>query len=302
MSSIKITIKEECSLLEFCRQYINLVVQILRLITITCDLSSLKEIVVSSSEHEIYKETVLFYSQSLGSMFIPTNTGHFQGGAVVLSGKDENDDYKQILIIKDMLCGTLEIDLLEDEHPFKQMPEYIPVKNTGLSIFMHEIGHVIDNATIHGLGYVAKEVYNIYDEADYIEFLKDECIVLWSEYYAETFSCRMCDDNREFKFDDLLYALQAKDMSDALRKREKIDIVYRIFYLLVHNMAYYHTHKGEKLNYSLLNEFSEYIPFFERFENSFLKIYSMYPSLNINENFNESYQIFDEFLNCYWNM
>lgn len=209
----------------------NKIEECLNLIFIQLGLHSLKKIVVTDHDTNIYIETIKEYVGNIDKQINITNTNDYQGAAVVIEGIDEEGVFTQLLFIKDFMYFAFLVDLLEiDQSQIGEMPR-------GKVFFFHEIGHAINNQTLfENYGHTdPQKTFNL--RFEYGEYVKHEALLIWSEYYAEIIASCFSDSQAPMYLNNLENSI---DILFPDLPNEQLHHSYRVAYHFAHYIAYYH--------------------------------------------------------------
>lgn len=256
------------------------------------NIESIKYFVIAPIEPNAFATTVYKYAKLIDDETRVNNDESYHVSGKALSAVGEDGTLQQIVIIKSGLISSLYIDLYVasggqlNEQNVKGLEAYNRVKNIGLMIILHEIGHVIDNHTRFKI--TGKENKKIeYDlDYEYDEYIFNQVLCLWGEYYAESLPHKLYGalDGGLNKKEMLIECI--KNYSKEKEIGQIIERAHRIVYLYMHLLAYYHTMNLEVSFYSEYKgdkDIEKYIPYLTKIELAILELSLKYPNWDMDK-------------------
>lgn len=187
-------------------------------------LNTLDKIIVT--DDDTYISTINKYT---GAVNI-TNTNDFKGASVVITNLDETKSLIQTIFMKDFIYFYFLFKLCNPE---------TDLENNEL-IFYHEIGHALDNQILFNkYGYInSDKIYNLNCSSDFRKNVKDNAILIWSEYFAERFASSFT--NKPYQINEINLEQYINSSNHPHEIVEQFNHSYRVAYLFSHYISFFH--------------------------------------------------------------
>lgn len=265
------------------------------------DLNCLDYFIIADSENGNFAKTVMKYASIVGVEASVTQDETYSAVGKTLVGFDTDNRMHEAIIIKSSIWDYAVVDYLvaqglagEEYLNLIDEPPYM-----SMSIILHEIGHAVDNLNQYNMFGIfnTKVVYDLRYELD--EYVKNEALSLWGEYYAEAFAYQIIHSKIDLTVRNEDYLVECiTDYSLCANGNALLERVYRILYYFVIRIGF--VHQTGSFNYSGLEQIkliNEYIPILERTEKAILKLKENYPHWDSYNDLNELSNVFRDFLN-----
>lgn len=284
----EVIIEKNCDNRENVCNATNMIIEEIKEKVALNNLKSLKYFVVADMDSKKYKKTVENYQKILCCNVSITSNTTYEGGGITLQGISEDKEFVQAVIVKSGIVCEMCCDLLNKSGKYKiNVPNSI--KDMGLVLIYHEIGHVIDNQNIYTMrGKINdKFIYNLNTHCECNEWLEENVYSLWGEYYAQCFSLRYADVTEK------VYMINKKQLEDCIqsyciesykkeqKKKFVTERIYRIIYFFMHCLAYDHNNDNTNFNYTQFEmdaRAKQYIPYMIEIETEIINMYNTYPN------------------------
>ena len=247
-------------------------------------LESLKYMVIADNDTENYENTIEKFALILGCESCRDGDDNYQSAGKTLEGLSAEGKFSQVIIIKSGLIMLMLMELNGANELIDSCCMDMRMKGLGVSCVIHEIGHAVDNENIYKIrGFVNNKIYYNLDE-ELNEYIEESAYSLWGEYYAEKFAYQFIksidlqmESEKEYILKDCIMKY-----SKGKSRNEIVGRVYRILYLFVHCVAFFHSQNETYLE-KVVNDtiLSDYIVFFAGIELAINNAEKQYPNWDV---------------------
>lgn len=249
------------------------------------NLSTLKKVIITDHNFNNYSKAVKELSRDIDKNAYVSEGG----GAVIINGISTDDTLIQYIFIRGDIFYAFLLYLCLDTKVGDNLSEL------AYSIVLHEIGHCIYNEILYTkYNYVKsnKKGYNLSLDNELDEYIYHECVTLTSEYYAERFMNRICNESKKDYKKEMIEIINDNYFKNRV---DNIGKIYRLIYYFTLYSSYYHTNSTM---ISLYENISDYkiVEKLKKLENELITFYDKFNSGEFNVNnimaiFREIYNI-----------
>lgn len=249
------------------------------------NLSTLKKVIITDHNFNNYSKAVKELSRDIDKNAYVSEGG----GAVIINGISTDDTLIQYIFIRGDIFYAFLLYLCLDTKVGDNLSEL------AYSIVLHEIGHCIYNEILYTkYNYVKsnKKGYNLSLDNELDEYIYHECVTLTSEYYAERFMNKICNESKKDYKKEMIEIINDNYFKNRV---DNIGKIYRLIYYFTLYSSYYHTNSTM---ISLYENISDYkiVEKLKKLENELITFYDKFNSGEFNVNnimaiFREIYNI-----------
>ena len=255
----------------------------------------LKYFVICDTEINAFNKTINEFAKYFNSETYAENTEMYQVGAKALHGTDNNGKLCSAVVFKSGIILCLLSDLYGNPSQDKATSE-CSLQWMGITTVLHEIGHVINYNTLSKIDpyFISNKIrYDISIPKEKEEYVQRSCLNLWSEYFADTYVFRLCDNLRNVlhENEDQLISSILEYYGNNISVEER---VYRILYFYSRLVA----QQGLEYSNNILknSKIMCYSGFLGTFGTELMALHNTYPNWNANNSFHRITSIYNLFL------